>query len=607
MYRLFDPNEIRPEGWLKKQLEIQASGLMGKLDKVWPDVRDSAWIGGPRDGWERVPYWLDGFIPLAYLLRDRDMIERADRYIEGILARQRPDGWICPCRDEDIPRYDLWALILIGKVLALYCEFTGSEKAENALYRAFRNLKDLMNAGTVHLKDWGKFRWFEGLIPLEFLYRKYREDWMLMLARMLKEQGAAYETFTDRWIVPLNIWTMETHIVNLTMMLKTEAVEKALFGCSDVSASSEDAILRKYNGTAVGVYTGDECLAGVSNVQGTELCSVNELMYSLEWLYRVTGEEKWADRLETVAFNALPATFSDDMWTHQYLQMANQIECSVFPNKAVFRTNGGESNLFGLEPNYGCCTANGGQGWPKFAMNAFLKESEKVIRIPVLMPASLDTVMNGKMISLRVITDYPFRHSAKIIAEAEEGSDVNIMVRIPSWADAVFVNGKTEKEKKYLSLRIGPGKTEYDISYQTAPRFIRRPHGLKTAAWGSLVFALPRKAEWLKKEYTRDGVERKYPYCDYELKSEDPWAFAFVDNNLSVSFCEGDEIPFSSVNPRVRLNTCMVPVNWGYADGYTTVSDPFPKRCKPVGEKEMKELFPYGSAKLRVTEMPGIK
>ena len=607
MYYLFNPNEIVPEGWLKKQLEIQASGLMGNLDKVWPDVRDSAWIGGPKDGWERVPYWLDGFIPLAYLLKNEDMIRRADRYVSGILERQRTDGWLCPCRDEDIPHYDLWALLLIGKVLALYCEFTGSEKAEKALYRALRNLKDLLDAGKVRLKDWGYYRWFEGLVPIEFLYRNHREEWLLSLAATLKEQGAKYESFTDRWIVPLNIWTMETHIVNLTMMLKTEAVEKALFGNSGISASAEDAVLRKYNGTAVGLYTGDECLAGVSNVQGTELCSVNELMYSLEWLYRVTGDSKWADRLETVAFNALPATFSDDMWTHQYLQMANQIECSLFPNKAIFRTNGGESNLFGLEPNYGCCTANGGQGWPKLAMNAFLKENESTLHIPVLMPASLNTVMNGKKLSLRVITEYPFRHTASVIAEAEEGTEVTVTVRVPAWAEGVSVNGKEMTGKKRLKLKIGGGRTEYRIVYLSSPRMVSRPHGLKSAAWGPLVFALPRKAEWLKKEYTRNGVERKYPYCDYELKSDDPWAFGFDGEELSVTFAEGDDYPFSSVNPRVVLNARMAPFNWGYADGYTTVSDPFPKNCKGVGKTESKTLYPYGCAKLRVTEIPKIK
>ena len=51
---------------MRQQLEIQAKGLSGNLDKFWPDIKDSAWIGGDREGWERVPYWLDGFIPLAW-------------------------------------------------------------------------------------------------------------------------------------------------------------------------------------------------------------------------------------------------------------------------------------------------------------------------------------------------------------------------------------------------------------------------------------------------------------------------------------------------------------------------------------------------------------
>ena len=67
-WNFYTAKELHPEGWVRRQLEIQAEGLSGNLDKVWRDVRDSAWIGGTAEGWERVPYWLDGFIPLAYLL-----------------------------------------------------------------------------------------------------------------------------------------------------------------------------------------------------------------------------------------------------------------------------------------------------------------------------------------------------------------------------------------------------------------------------------------------------------------------------------------------------------------------------------------------------------
>ena len=124
-YRALAAQQIKPEGWLLRQLEIQAEGLSGHLDLVWPDIRESKWIGGDKEGWERVPYWLDGFIPLAYLLDDEDLKKRAKRYIDAILAAQKEDGWICPCELEERDRYDLWAAFLICKVLVLYQDCSG--------------------------------------------------------------------------------------------------------------------------------------------------------------------------------------------------------------------------------------------------------------------------------------------------------------------------------------------------------------------------------------------------------------------------------------------------------------------------------------------------
>ena len=62
---------IRPAGWLRAQLQIQANGLSGHLDETWPDVGPNCgWLGGTGESWERGPYYLDGLIPLAYLLDD---------------------------------------------------------------------------------------------------------------------------------------------------------------------------------------------------------------------------------------------------------------------------------------------------------------------------------------------------------------------------------------------------------------------------------------------------------------------------------------------------------------------------------------------------------
>lgn len=50
-YRALTAQQIKPEGWLLRQLEIQAEGLSGHLDLVWPDIRESKWIGGDKEGW----------------------------------------------------------------------------------------------------------------------------------------------------------------------------------------------------------------------------------------------------------------------------------------------------------------------------------------------------------------------------------------------------------------------------------------------------------------------------------------------------------------------------------------------------------------------------
>ena len=596
----FTSKEIKPRGWLKRQLEIQASGLSGNLDKVWRDVRDSAWIGGEAEGWERVPYWLDGFIPLAYLLENDDMIARAKKYIDAIVSYQQPDGWICPCKREEIPTYDTWAVLLIGKVLTVYYDCTGDEKIPEVIYKVFRNFYDLLKSGTIQLIEWGKYRWFEGFIAINFLYRLYREEWLVELAKILQEQGVDYNKLTVLWKKPLNKWTLDTHLVNLVMMLKSEAVSCELLNQRYTdNAEKLYEILKQYNGTPVETFTGDECLSGVSPIQGTELCSIVELMYSYELLYAYTGDKKWVERLEILAFNALPAAISDDMWTHQYDQMSNQIACQRFPvpGKPIFRTNNEEAHLFGLEPHFGCCTANFGQGFPKLALSAFMRaENEIICAVPI--PSELKT----EDVNIVLETQYPFDYSFKYTISNKK--EFTFKIRIPSWAKDVTVYGNAfDGDEAVFEICKEKGREIY-ITYNAVPKIRKRENDMNTVQCGPLIFSVPIQYEKKMYEYEKDSVERKFPYCDYEYIPASDWNYAYCGTDFEFEKRDISKIPFSSQNPPVVMKAYVKQIEWGFEDGYETVCAKTPISRTPIGERKEMELYPYGCAKLRMTELP---
>ena len=598
-WSFYTAKEIKPEGWLRRQLEIEAAGLTGNLDKIWPDVRDSAWIGGDREGWERVPYWLDGFIPLAYLLENEDMIQRAKRYVDAILASQRESGWICPCTEEEIPSYDTWALQLIAKVLVVYYECSGDERIPSVVYRILKNYHDLLSEGRIALKEWGKYRWFETFISLNFLKERYDEAWISSLAAILYAQGTKVDSLPPLWHAPRNEWTLDTHIVNIAMLLKYEAVSADLLGVPYTDkAETLRTLLDAYHGTPVGSFTGDECLSGRSPIQGTELCAIVEQMYSYEQLYAYTGDPKWAERLELLAFNALPATVSDDMWTHQYVQQSNQIACRTLPGRSVFRTNGPEAHLFGLEPQYGCCTSNMGQGFPKLALSTFLHREGRVLSA-LSLPATLST----EHYTVSLHTEYPFKNAFTYAIEAKESFTLD--VRVPSFAKNLTVDGERLPYTEMLSFSIEGGeKREIRIVFDTLPVLKPRANGLFCVSCGSLVFSLPIAYEARMHEYERAGVERKFPYCDYEYLPTSAWNYALADVSFEREEKKLSSIPFSSKDAPVLLWARVKPISWGFEEGFDSVCAKVPASLSPLGEEERIALVPYGCAKLRMTELP---
>jgi hypothetical protein len=605
--------EIQPEGWLLNQLRIQAAGLSGNLDRFWPDIKDSQWLGGSRDGWERLPYWLDGFIPLAWLLDDEDMKARACRYINHILENQSPDGWICPGDEGERRGYDLWAMFLILKVLVVYHDATEDERIEEAIRKALLAVDRHLDGTT--LFGWGQMRWFESLIAIWWLYDRTEEAWLLRLASKLSSQGFDWVSFFKyHWPYtesdPRGRWGFMSHVVNNAMMLKSGALLWRMTGLEEHLDSAENmvSLLDKHHGMVTGVFTGDECLAGTSPVQGTELCAVQEYMNSLEHLLEITGKPHWGDRLERIAYNALPATFSPDMWTHQYDQQVNQVECSRQSNP-VFKTNSGESNIFGLEPNYGCCTANLSQAWPKFAARTFMR-SEDGLAVTAYAPCRADTTVTGVPVRIRLETEYPFRDILNFKVETEREIEFALWLRIPSWAkDAELeIDGEIvslESNGFHRLQRRWDKETSFTLRLPMFAKLVARPNNLYAITRGPLVYSLLIGERW--ERINQDVPGREEPHCDYEVYPTTPWSYGLCvekDNlEASISFVERivGNCPFSPEGAPVIARVHGKRVDWPIQNGAAL---PVPRLDWISDNVEELTLIPYGCTNLRLTEMP---
>ena len=163
-FYLLPLGSIRPTGWLRGQLQIQASGLSGHLDETWPDVGpNSGWLGGAGESWERGPYFLDGLIPLAWLLDDARLKAKAQRFIDWTLTHQAANGMIGPATNDD-----WWPRFVALKALTQYQEFTADPRVLPFMEKYFRY--QLAELPRRPLRDWGKFRWQDQLLSVLWLY-----------------------------------------------------------------------------------------------------------------------------------------------------------------------------------------------------------------------------------------------------------------------------------------------------------------------------------------------------------------------------------------------------------------------------------------------------
>jgi hypothetical protein len=629
---------IKPRGWLNQMLLSQKNGATGQLDKLYPLVMGSrnGWLGGDGDQWERGPYWIDGLLPLAYILNDDALKAKVQPWIEWAIKSQRADGYFGPSKDygpeKGVQRnnsQDWWPKMVMLKILQQYYSATGDHRVVTLMDRYFKyQLKTLPEKPLGNWTFWAEYRSADNLQAVYWLYNITGDKYLLELGNILHKQG--YD-FTDMFLNRDDLMRINTiHGVNLAQGIK----EPIIYYQQQPDHKYIDAVkkgladIRKYNGQPQGMYGADEALHGNNPTQGSELCSAVELMFSLEKMMEITGDLQFADHLERIAFNALPTQVSDDFMSRQYFQQPNQVKISRDIHN--FDINHGETDiLYGLLTGYPCCTSNMHQGWPKFTQNLWYATPDQGIAALIYSPSEVKAkVAGGTVVRITEETNYPFDETIKFTVNMDnkrKGVSFPFHLKIPSWAKkaTIHVNGKpwdTELIANTVEVISRTWKSG-DVVELTMPMQV------ETSTWyenamavehGPLVYALKVEEKWTKKNVTDDRF--RYGNDFYEVNAGSSWNYGILDfpkektqeafSVIRKEKTSGYPWNLKGAPIEIKVKGRQMP-SWSL---YNNMAGPQPYSRIIYGMKSVNEqpdteltLVPYGCTTLRISEFPVIK
>jgi hypothetical protein len=542
LYTELPPGAIQPSGWLLHQLQIMRDGTTGHLDEVYEKVKNSnGWLGGTGDGWEETPYWLDGALPLAYLLNDKALTEKVLRYVNWTLDNQRPSGYFGPVTraerekgiaissDNCFEGEDWWPKMLMLKVLQQYYMATNDPRVIPFMQKYFNyQLQVLRECPLPQWTEWAASRGSENILVIQWLYSLTRDEALLELASLIESQAFPWSTWLGNrdWVIRAAAFQnqenwMHRHGVNVGMALKSPALNYQRTGDAGYLQKQKTGFndLMTLHGLPMGIFSADEDLHGNNPEHGAELCAIVEAMFSLEQTIAITGDVQYMDALERMAYNALPAQTTDDYNAKQYFQIANQVQVKrgVFSFSLPFSRQ--MNNVFGMRSGYTCCLANMHQGWTKYATHLWYTSADGALAALAYAPCVVKAPVGKQKVpvTIKEITGYPFDENILFEIAMDKPVAFPLQVRVPAWCkEGILLLNGTENQ------RVQGGQIfTLDRTWQNGDKLVLQlPMEIHVSQWGRntraiergpLVYALKIGERW---EQGREETEGDY-WCVY--------------------------------------------------------------------------------------------
>lgn len=625
---------IKAEGWMQEQLIRMKNGMTGNLDKIYEKVMGprNGWLGGDGDVWERGPYWIDGLLPLAYLLDDDGLKEKVKPWIEWTLASQKPNGYFGPDTDRPYERglqrsnaHDWWPKMVMLKIMQQHYSATGDQRVINFMTQYFKyQLAELPKTPLGNWTFWGAQRGGDNLMMVYWLYNITGEPFLLELGELIHKQTF---NWTDVFLNQDHLSRqLSMHCVNLAQGFK----EPVVYYQQNKEQKQIDAVkkavidIRRTIGLPTGLWGGDELLRFGEPTTGSELCTAIEMMFSLEEMLEITGDVQWADYLERVAYNALPTQITDDFSARQYYQQTNQVAATR--EWREFTTPHDDTDvIFGELNGYPCCTSNMHQGWPKLVQNLWYATADNGIAALVYGPSNVKAkVANGITVQIKEETNYPFDEAINFkFSFADKKTKKAFFpfhLRIPEWCKAAIIriNGEVVNADNYSGeiTKIRREWQQGDVLTLELPMEITSSEWYSRAAVierGPLVYALKMNEQWEKKTFGPE--EQDYGQWYYEVTSDSQWNYGLMEDDLKPQNIKQKftiekkntvaAYPWNVENAPIVIKTKGYPVKgWKIDRGSTGKVPYYTQQGGDFGEAQDIELIPYGCTTLRITEFP---
>src|ERR1017187_7089618 len=479
-------------------------------------------------------------------------------------------------------------------------EYSGNSEITTLMRNYFAFLSQ--QPASVFNNGWGTTRWGDTIDVLYWLYDRTGDSSLLDLVTKIHANSAGW------------VDTLPTlHNVSVSQGFR----EPAQYFVSSGNKADLNATYKCYAGIMGpfgqfpgGGFAGDEIARPDYGDprQGFETCGIVEYMASHEILHRITGDPLWADRIEELAFNSLPAALDPLGKVCHYITSANSIQLDD-----TAKSLGQFYNAFAMQAylpgvdQYRCCPHNYGQGWPYLVEEMWLATPDGGLCAAVYGPSTVTaSVTGGVSVTITEATSYPFSDTVTLTLALAVPTTFPLVLRIPGWCSAptVSVNGAAVTAAAGPSYaRISRTWSNRDVVTVNLPMApVRRTwstqHDAMSVSYGALEFSLQISENWVQTAGTAQWPQ-------WEVDARSAWNYGLVpDAPITVNTGGDTSDPFTQANAPIQLVTSGQRIPGWQADAQQVVT---PLRDGPFAASTSVDqitLIPMGAARLRITSFP---